>query len=372
MRTNGRRTGVVRFLWRVLGFLVLALVLAELVLRFVLPASSMPAWYQDRTWRIFRFDPALAGQTGMSTYGRYCIKNGLWHINNAGWNSAFDYSKRTDSSRLRVAILGDSSIEGMATDYREHIDVYLFGDLHRQADVYSFGMSGWYLAQYIPLATYVRDNYRPDVYFVCVGTGDVAQSLRDRGSSTPNGYQIEPKGGSFVFVPPQEIYMKSRKRELASKSALVRYLLYNAQVTLPGERVVGQSDAAPPGAEGLVASSAAAADPQLRAAADFMVARLSSDHPDAKIVFVGDTSDRSVYDGTPEPEPVDSPLLVRNAVRNHPNCSFLDLGPWFARDWTLHHERFQAPDGGHWNSHANQVVASAMEQYLLDAHLASP
>jgi hypothetical protein len=267
--------------------------------------------------------------------------------------------------------LGDSSIEGLATDYRKHIDVDLFGDLGGQAEVYSFGMAGWYLAQYIPLATYVLDNYQPDVYFVCVGTGDIAQSLRDRGSSTPNGYQIEPKGGSFVVVPPQEIYVKSIKRELASKSALVRYLLYNAQVALPGERVVGQSDAAPAGAEESAASSAAAADPELRAAADFMVARLSSDHPNAKIVFVGDTSDRSVYDGTPEAKPVDSALLVRSAAVRHANCSFLDLGPWFARDWALHHQRFQAADGGHWNAHANQVVASAMKQYLLDTHLAS-
>ena len=92
-------------------------------------------------------------------------------------------------------------IEGFPTDVDEHVDAYLQGLAGEAADVYAFGRSGWYLAQYVALARYAG-RLRPDTYVVFINDQDLHDSLRENGVKTPYAYQINPGGRGLQELQP--------------------------------------------------------------------------------------------------------------------------------------------------------------------------
>jgi hypothetical protein len=48
------------------------------------------------------------------------------------------------------------------------------------------------------------------------------------------------------------------------------------------------------------------------------------------------------------------------------NFSFVDLRPWFSRDWEAKHERFEFAEDSHWNRHGHEVAAQALRELLLE------
>ena len=362
-------SGPSRLIVRVIAFFVFALVLAEIVLRFILPglpgAGALPGHPLA--------DPALrprrrGGQTGLNTYGRFCRRTGQWRVNNAGWNSAFDYSHDKDPSRLRVAILGDSYIEGMFSNVDQRVDTDLYGLLHGNANVYSFGMGGWYLAQYIGAARYVRDNFHPEHLLHLSGRfrrgGQPADGAVPHRASW---YQIEPRGRSFALVPPQSLYVRScGPTRVSANSALIRYLILNAQVRLPGQadgdsrrcscrqRTAGATRQQPDSRPGRCrrppttwSTSCCSTTP----------GRGSS----SSRTGCANGCTRAAHCRPCASTPWCSSATPCGAI---PSAGFIDLMPWYLRDWQAHHVRFEAVDGVHWNAHANSVVAAAMLDYL--------
>ena len=137
-----------------------------------------------------------------------------------------------------IALFGDSYIEGFLTDVDQHVDAYLPQHAARHC-AYAFGVSGWYLEQYVAVARYVHARFQPDVLVIFIDDGDVTDSLRENGVSSPFWWQIGARGSRSRSFRPLRVYTVSRKRSLAKKSALVDYLRYNAGLTLPGMRNAG-------------------------------------------------------------------------------------------------------------------------------------
>lgn len=369
--SSSRQRGPVRLLLTVAVFLLVFGVLAEVVLRTVVPASQTPLSYQQDPSAVFRFDPS--GPTaGRISHGRLCRDPSTWRINAAGWNSEVAYLAAADRGRPLVALFGDSYIEGFLTDVDEHVDTYL-PEMLPGTESYAFGLSAWYLEQYVAASRYARERFAPDVLVVFIGRDDVSDSVRENGTPSPYLWQIAEDGSSFVEVPPTEVYAASRKARLAKESALIGYLRYNAKLELPGMR--GGSIAEPAAEAGpeVEAGPAASASPgsgeaqgaapeedawrDLLPPAEFMIDRLLADHPGTPVVFVAH-SDRYL----PLEDVAGAPLFadaraVQEAVRARPRCSFVDLRYAFSRDWALHRVRFEAADGSHWNAYANRLVA---------------
>lgn len=358
---------------RLSAFLLLFCGFSEVWFRVVMPASQSPVGFQAHPDTVERFDPVASGE-GLFTVGRLCLRGGEWRVNNAGWNSTCDYGPSAKRKRPLIALFGDSYIEGMLSDVDQHIDAYL-PKMLPGTDCYAFGLSGWYLEQYVAVSRYAMQRFRPDVLVIFVGAGDVRESIRQYGTPLPFAWQIDVRGQTFVEVPPTSVYVTSRKSLLARRSALLNYLRHNAQLALPGAGgvVVAQprAGADSTGKTPEMRVSPPASEDSWRAllpAADFMVERLCQQHPGTPIVFVADSQqywDRYL----PTEDLPDTPLFpdgraIQSACKGRSQVSFIDLRFVFSRDWASHQTRFEAEDGSHWNAYANRLVAGTLADFL--------
>ena len=374
--SSSRSRGVFALLVRVAVFVLVFCGVAEVWFRTVMPASQTPGYYQRQPAAITRFDP-FGPRTGRFTGGRLCLGGTEWRINNAGWSSGVDYVSAIQRKRPLIALFGDSYIEGFLTSTDRHIDAYLPRLLPGTAS-YAFGLSGWYLEQYVAVSRYAAARFQPDVLVVFVDDWDVSDSLSANGTISPYSWQIGPRGTSFAELPPTAAYSATLKSRLAKKSALISYLRYNAKLTLPGMRTAGVAQTAvgggAPGEDSAAGDAAPGAPapgswPRLLPAARFMVDRLCADHPGTPIVFVT-YGDRYL----PVSDVARTPLFpdaraVEVASRDRSQCSFIDLRYEFSRDWARHHVRFEAADGMHWNAYANRLVARTLADFIAENKL---
>jgi len=357
---------VVRF-----GFfcLVLALV-AEVFFRTVVPATSLPGGYMDPADEIFRFDATWVTE-GTNTHGRFGLRPAAWRVNNAGWNSLVDYASAAEKTRPRVAVLGDSFIEGFPTDVDDHVDTCLQGLTGEAADVYAFGRSGWYLAQYVALARYAGEHFAPDIYVIFINYHDLQDSLRENGVKTPYAYQIEQQGPGFREVQPPVHFVFPPRSKLLRRSAVVRYVRCNlGQTWGRTEEAVAVEDAnlRPSGAS----PPEEDVSPLLQRATDHMVARLAAEHPESQFVFAVDGDRRRVYAGLPVAAKRPEFEALKKAARPHASVHILDLDPVFRRVFARDHRRFDGADGNHWDPYGNRVVAEAVYAHLRANGLLQP
>ena len=344
---------------------------SEVWFRTVMPACQSPTYYQDSQWDIRRQDPT-GPREGLETVGRLTVREGHWHVNNDGWISAVDYVPADQRSRPLVALFGDSFVEGLATDVGDHVDAKLAGLLNPTGDVYSFGVGGWYLEQYVAVSRYVSSAYGPDVLVILLDVNDVVDSRQEYGVVSPYLWQVASGPAGFQEVRPAERYVASRLAAPARRSALLNYLRYNAKVALPGMKSASVPEDAK--TERGTTSTAGTADEwrEQLPAATCMVRQLVQDHPGAPIVFAAH-GDRYI----PLESLSDTPLFpdaraVQAACEGEPDCYFLDLRESFSRDWAANHVSFEAADGVHWNAHGNEVVARALASFIEERGLLGP
>ncbi len=361
---------MLKFVVRFGVFCIVLAVVAEVFFRTVVPATSLPGGFMDPADEIFRFDATWV-TSGVNTHGRFGLRPAAWRINDAGWNSLLEYASAEDKQRPRIAVLGDSFIEGFPTDVGDHVDTHLQDLAGGAADVYAFGRSGWYLAQYVALARYAGEHFAPDVYVIFINYHDLQDSLRENGVKTPYAYQIEQQGAGFRELKPPVHFVFPARSKLLRRSAVVRYVRGNLGLTwgrMEEAAVVEDANLRPPG-------SAAPAEPVsdlLQRATDFMVTRLVDEHPGSAFVFVVDTDRDRIYAGQPEQARPEFEAL-KKATRAHRSVRVLDLDPVFRRVFARDQRRFDGADGTHWDPYGNRVVAEAVyAQLRADGLLAPP
>jgi hypothetical protein len=349
-----------KFIARSTLFLIVLAIVAEVFFRTIVPATSLPAGYMGPHDDIFRFDVTWVTH-GVNTHGRFGLRPAKWRVNNAGWNSMFDYSPPAEKVRPRVALLGDSFIEGFPTDVGQHVDSYLYRDAGGKADVYAFGGSGWYLAQYVALSRYVTEHFAPDTFVIFMNYHDIQDSLREYGVKTPYAYQITQDGTGFRELKPLVHFAFGKRSRLLRRSAIVRYVRGNLGITWGRKDAVVEDVNLRPGAP---AGATDAVSPLVQRAADYMVARLVKEHPGSAFVFVVDTDRQRVYAGESMEGLRPEFDALKRAVRGHPTVHILALDPVFRRAYARGQQRFEGADGTHWNAYGNQVVADAVDEYL--------
>jgi hypothetical protein len=365
--SSSRRPDALAFLVRLAVFAVVFACVGEVWFRVVMPASQMPAYYQANPMTVNRYSP-FGYNAGQFTLGRLCRPGPTWSINDEGWNCAVEYESAAQRGRPLVALFGDSYIEGFSTDPDQHVEAYLPRFLPGSAS-YAFGLSGWYLEQYVAVSRYARDRFQPDVLVVFVDDGDVRDSLRSNGLISPYLWQIGERDGSFEELSPSAAYQATLKSRLARRSALISYLRCNAKLDLPGMRGPGAQQAVvgTRNPEGGAAASSAADDVRWRTlvpAARFMVERLRADHPGTPIVFAA-FGDRYLPVDAVARTPLSPDARAVEAVcGKQDQCAFLDLRSAFSRDWAAHRVRFEAADGAHWNARANRLVARTLAEFI--------
>ena len=149
------------------------------------------------------------GSSGCFVRGGLKEINAYYEINPQGWNSVRDYEfDLLDSTSSKIAIVGDSFIEGLNTDVHKSIGRLLENKLNNSFIVHEYGAAGGNIQDYMLLySKYNLEKY--DYVFIKMADDDLFQ----------NQPLFINKGGSVT--------KKSLMRKVYDSSSLLRYLNIN-------------------------------------------------------------------------------------------------------------------------------------------------
>lgn len=349
-----------RFLGRFGLFLALLFVICEGFFRVVLVARETPFPWQDETFSLQRYDPS-GPRTGWFTSGRRIQQKSQWHINDEGWNNPHPYLPADQRDKPLIAILGDSQIDGMYTEWAESLPHQLELLTGERYAVYGFGHSGYKLGQYITVARYIAaKGFDPAVVVLSVNPGDVSGAVdalggRRRSNNTLLRVIPDPPAGGIRFEEqPPTAYRTTRFRRLMRRSALVRYLVFNARINpFPGR----QRDLALDRRAGR-AEADAGDNPLYAAAVRHVVERIKGLLPRARIVFLIDGDRYAIYEhGAVEPIGI-SPVIER--ICAEAGCRVVDLTATYLRRYAAEDRWFNYRHNPHWDPYGQRVIAEAL------------
>lgn len=156
-----------RFFLHIVGTLILAGILLEVILRIFQLSSHVPEEANVNGDRMMR--PGIEGTWVSGGLGEI---RGHYVINDQGWNSVVDY-RDPDTSKIRVAIIGDSYIEGFHVDAEQSVGRIL-EETSPGFQVHEYGKSGANVADYARIyEKWVRGRY--DYTFVWLSDDDLLQ-----------------------------------------------------------------------------------------------------------------------------------------------------------------------------------------------------
>ena len=137
-----------------ISFLLL-LVIAELLLCVLGYAGhTVPNTYINGEYRL---EPTASGTWIKGTNAE--IKS-RYQINNQGFNSTINYSFK-DTSKIYIALIGDSYVEGLHSDVDSSIGRRIERHLpEHEIEIHEYGISGWNAWNYLKVANDLHDNYR--------------------------------------------------------------------------------------------------------------------------------------------------------------------------------------------------------------------
>lgn len=332
---------------------VVPLVLLEVAFRFLpvsYPPPLLPVTPQDP---VTRFVPNVAYR--YSTGPDFVIR-AQKRTNNFGYNHYADYEPREDSALLMV--IGDSFVEAQAVDNGKTAAELLHAQVQREGRVYSIGVSGAPLSQYLVFADYARRTFRPDgMAFFIIGN-DFDESLI-KYKSEPRFHYFDERDGAVTLRRLD--YELSAAKKVLRHSAFLRYVMLNlvierrVELLVKGER---RPDAA-----------AAVDEKRLRdseRAADYFFERLPamSGMEPRSIVFVLDAVRPAIYsDAELEASAGGFHARLRRyfaAQARSRGYEVIDMQPAFIARHRADGSRFDFPTDSHWNELGHLMVAEEL------------
>ncbi len=346
-----------KFTFRVAAFCAVFLIVAEVVLRTVVPASHPPFQAQDPEFGILTLDGSPT-RSGRFTVGKLARERTTWRLNRAGWNSPIEYAGPDGRERPCVAVIGNSYVEGFYADVDAGLTAALARELDGSCDVYNFGKSGVIAPQMVRVARYAQHHFAPEILVFVLNHGSLRSALRNFGFVITNEQYLW-KDGRLETIPPTA-YAPNRLMRLHTHSALIRYLYHNAAI-LKTRAAIRQ--------ESVQRNDPLASEqPEDERRLMELVARritgtLRAEHPEAAILLVMDADSRRMYETGARPDPLrDSP--VWEAACREDTLGFLDLTDAFWTAYAADRQPLDLPSNYHWNRHGMAVVAQAVAARL--------
>jgi hypothetical protein len=195
---------------------------------------------------------------------------------------------------------------------------------------------------------------------------DFDQSFRYHpGRYTSSFMKVRLADGRVVEEVPPTPYVRDW-RDALRETRTLRYLYFREQVNVAAlKRLVLAPRVAQANVD--VADVRAALD-DIRTVTDHLFGRLAAVARAAgmRLVLVMDGDRQAIYRGDVSPQDEGPRTLNQLAAElaAAKGIEFVDLHPWFARDWARHGERFDFASDGHWNDRGHQVAARALQSVL--------
>ena len=363
--SEGRQWTAQTIIFSVISILcgvALPLLLGEMTLR-LLPVSTTTATLAvDDVNPVIRYTP---NQSYTFSKGwRFTIVN-TGRINNYGFINDQDYTKH--NQRGPLVIIGDSYVEAKMVPYEQTVQGRLQKLLGKKVNVYSIGISGAQLAQYVVFAQYAWNEFQPEaIVFVIVGN-DFDQSLI-KYMEEPGFHYFETEGGGDDLRLLRIDYRPSIWKKLLRNSAIARY--FWGTVGIQNIGAVSSVFPAPDQGVQYVGNTAAYATEGRLADSRGVVNRFFSELPHrvplekARILFVIDAMRPEIYSDSDLSRAKGSyfdlmrEYFLEQAKRN--GYDAIDMQPRFISRHGRDGSRFEFTIDGHWNGLGHQEAADAI------------
>lgn len=275
--------------------------------------------------------------------------------NNFGFINDVDYT--TEHTPPLLALIGDSYVEALMVPFEDTVTGRLADHLGDAARVYSFGVSGASLSQYLVYADYVRQTFSPDSMVILVIGNDFDESLKKYRYAPGHHAFAENSTGELVLERMD--YSPSVFTRLSRTSALGRYFAINMELParlkrLPRILMKEDEDTHFVGNTSSKVDSVRFGDSRRAVDAFLDALPASSGLRPTQISFIVDGMRRQLYDDAALESAKGSYFdLMRRyfiGAGTERGYEVIDMQPVF-RDHYAHHERrFEYPQDMHWNS----------------------
>ena len=335
---------------------VAPLVILEGVLRFF-PVSSPPYLLPvSASDPVARYQPNVEYQY---SWGPDFAVRARKRSNNFGYTHVADY--RSEERTPLLMVIGDSFVEAQAVDAGRTAPELLHTGLRGTGRVYSMGISGAPLSQYLVFAQHAARTFRPDAMAFAIISNDFDESLLK--------YKSEPRFHYFSDdgVLRRVDYELSKTKQVLRHSAFLRYVMYNvaaeqrlqALLNPAAPAAWGSRDSEPPEKlERRVRDS--------ERAVDYFFERLPamSGLDSRAIVFVLDAVRPAIYrEETLRSSETGYHARMRRYFANAAQArgyAVLDLQPVFVARHRQDGSRFEFPTDSHWNELGHRLIAEEL------------
>lgn len=348
-----------------LGSVLLCLLVLELGLRFFPVHEGLRTQPVNRANPIVHFEPDRT-----ATWSRlpdFSLKNEI-RSNNYGFINDQDYDP--DGELPLLAVIGDSYVEAAMVPYEKTVHGRLAKALRGKWRVYSFGVSGAPLSQYLAFARFARDEFAPQkMAFVIVGN-DFDESLIEYKQS-PGFHYFKETGEGRLALHLQE-YEPSMVRRLLRHSRLAMYLAVNTHALSTLANLFSSPNDAKYVGQTLATSDQRKILDSKRAASEFLrlLPEYSGLSPD-DIIFLVDGSRPHLYDEARISATQGSYFdIMRTFFLNEARgkgFTAIDMTPAFIRDYHRHGLRFEHSQDAHWNGRGHMIAAQLIRKSLMDS-----
>ncbi len=337
---------------------LLLLLLLEGVFRWIIPASNPPDLYFDPAGKMIRYDNRTQTD-GLVTSGKWAQVQARWHINNYGWNSALDYQPERDSTKQRIAVIGDSYIAALIVDVNANFMALMQKQLGDGYEIYSFGKSGIPASHYLHINRYVLHNFNPDCIIVHFVHNDFVESLHDY-EVHPECLQLSLEAESVREIAPAGL--KLADGQGLKKSALFRYLYYNLNIYRLNQNIMFKRRPVYNANVDVQVMQKYRAD--LERVMHYIISTLQRETAGKRLLLMMDGPRYDIYADNLAGSNIIWINQLFDRICRENGVEFLDLTDAFARDYKIHQRRFNWDWDAHWNDYGHEVVATAVLDYL--------
>ena len=346
-----------------MGFLI-AFVALEVVLRFLPVNGASKRLAVNADHPVLRYQPNRTFT--WSTEWNFRQVNQV-HVNNFGFVNTQDYD--TASATPLLAVVGDSYVEAPMVPFEETYGGRLAEHLGTAARVYTFGISGAPLSQYLAYSDYARRTFKPEALVISVIGNDFDQSLAQYNQR--EGHHLFAPDARGVLQLTRVDYVPSAAKQFLRNFALTRYLVGNVQI----ERLLAQwkyGDTEENAPARYVGNTFAQADSARVAASrraidaffDQLPAR--SGLPPDQVLFVVDAMRPHSYDDEHRALAEGSFFdLMRRAFIAQATAQgyiVIDMQQVFEARYQAQRQRFEWSHDNHWNVYGHEVVYESIVQ----------
>jgi hypothetical protein len=357
---TGKRAALLAVLSMATG-LGACVVIAEFVLR-LLPVAHPPV-----VLAVNAHNPLLRyGPNQQFTWSRgwnFALVN-RGRTNNYGFTNEQDYDS-SDHGPL-LAVVGDSYVEAFMVPYQETLQGRLAGVVGDRGRVYSFGISGGALTQYLGEAEFAKAHFHPTGLVVVIVGNDFDECLRRYKAQASYYYFADgPTGLTLTHMD----YAPSLWRRALGWFAVTRYLWLNlglgptiAHLTAGTEPSVTLTH--------FVGNTVATADSQRVADSERAVDEFLEELPvrsgldRSRILLVVDGMRPHLYSAAGLRAAAGSYFAVmrRYLMTKARRARFevIDMQPRFIDRYRRDSLPFDVPADGHWNAAGHAVAAAAV------------